>query len=820
MLEITDAARAESEKLSASLNSYFQIDGVSTIYSSATLETLIRIGDAGLLIGDDWVIGGYRELENSSSYQMFNKGGTKINQQINADKGQGSSTSLMSVTLLDKNESISQLISPDFDLSEIIGVGCVYKIGFANTDYSLDYISILRGVIVDIESGPGFVTFYVTNTEEKKRKTLWELSTAKNNIPISSGGTPTTITVSDPIGFYNPILGPDGGYDTSLETYVRMNDEFFIYTSVSGYLLSGVTRAQLGTTAGDHAVNDEVTPYFRLTGNGVDLALKIMLSGWGGYQETGVAIKNFVQISPTISEANAIFFNGVDVESEYGLSEGDYITTTGASNGANNVTLKQIASIDKTNYGSLIVVDGVSFVSETDTAATISFRSQYDTLPFGLKMKMAEVDVKEFQKIKDRFLSVFPFDFLETDIRDAREFLEKQIFLAMACFSIPRKGRSSLAHHHGPISDDEILTLDIDSVLNAEKLKVKRSTSKNFANSVIFEYDTDRLNGDFNTRTEYYNQTAVDRINLGKKPLSIQSNGLTTANGAASLSQQTANRLLSRYELGAEFITGIELHMKYGFRVEIGDIVRVDYASLKLTDTTTGNRDGTVKLMEVTNRSYDTGTGIATIEVTNTIYGTQDRFGLISPSSLVDVGSTTTILKLKRSFSTKEYHTETRKWRAAVGETIKVYSPDWTFNEDVTLVALGDDGFSMAISPALSMAPSENYLIGAPDYDSGTDTSVNSYWKSKYASLSDEFTVQTGVSGTQFTLTSGDAARLSVGNVVRVHNFSYSNDSGEVKITDVTGTTITVEAMGYTPSSGDVVDLIPFSDGGYSYKYL
>jgi hypothetical protein len=149
----------------------------------------------------------------------------------------------------------------------------------------------------------------------------------------------------------------------------------------------------------------------RLQGNGLQLARKLMFSGTTGYFETGVDVTNFERISVTELVSNAIFFEGIDVSDEYGIVEGDYITTSGASNGANNVTLKTIASITKTFEGSYIVVNGVTFVEENSSAATISFRSQWDTLSDGCRMKGFDVDEAEFEYWYSTFLSSFDFDF-------------------------------------------------------------------------------------------------------------------------------------------------------------------------------------------------------------------------------------------------------------------------------------------------------------------------------------------------------------------------------------------------------------------------
>ena len=140
-----------------------------------------------------------------------------------------------------------------------------------------------------------------------------------------------------------------------------------------------------------------------------------MLSGWQGNYKSGVSITNFVVIGDLSSVANSIFFRDVNLESSYGLTVGDYVTTSGALNGANNVTDKEILDIAVDDYGTYLIIDGVSFVSELDSAGTIAFRSQYDSLPEGLKMSPDEVDVTEHLRVQRLFLSSFDYDFYLKD---------------------------------------------------------------------------------------------------------------------------------------------------------------------------------------------------------------------------------------------------------------------------------------------------------------------------------------------------------------------------------------------------------------------
>jgi hypothetical protein len=79
--------------------------------------------------------------------------------------------------------------------------------------------------------------------------------------------------------------------------------------------------------------------------------------------------------------------------------------------------------------------------------------------------------------------------------------------------------------------------------------------------------------------------------------------------------------------------------------------------------------------------------------------------------------------------------------------------------------------------------------------------------------------IVSGADGTHFDVSAPDVAKFAVDSVVRVHNADYSEDSGEVPITDITGTTITVGTdLGFTPTTDHVAENMNFSDGGNTYR--
>ena len=97
----------------------------------------------------------------------------------------------------------------------------------------------------------------------------------------------------------------------------------------------------------------------------MDLALKLMLSGIDdNFVEDQDIVQNFNIISPTLTVSNTIFLEGIAILDTYGLTVGDFITTTGAANGANNVTNEVISAITNTDQGDYITISPKCFRAE------------------------------------------------------------------------------------------------------------------------------------------------------------------------------------------------------------------------------------------------------------------------------------------------------------------------------------------------------------------------------------------------------------------------------------------------------------------------
>jgi hypothetical protein len=825
MIDLTPNARAAAQKISTTPTIVFKINGYDKIFTSAGINEYIRIGDEGLEIGDDWVIGGVRLIKNQSTYMSFGSGGgstTRISQKLQPDRAQGTSISNMTISLIDKNEEISRLISPGFELEEIIGRDCVVSVGFLETSYPEDYDVIFRGIISDVDAGAGYVNLLLSSADEKRRRPLFDNDTTDLNGAITNGPL-TSLSLLDASTFPQVVNGPDGQPDPAIEFLAQIDDEIFKYETVSGNDLQNVTRAYLNTVADSHDDQAEVSKGVRLQGNGIDLALKLMLSGWNDYFVNAVPATYFNNIGVGQPQQNAIFFEGIDVIEEYGITPGDWITSASAIFPENVFTMRQIVEVDKTNDGSFVIVDGAQLVDEFNSQALISFRSKYDSLGIGLKMTPAEVDVARHEFIRDTFLSTFTFDFTEFNIEVTKDFIERELFLPMAVFSVPRSGRTSATYTIGPIASNFIQTLDVSNVQNAKDLKVRRSIVSNFFNKIEFKYDHEYLEDKYRRVRSFVSEESQLRIPTGDKKMSIASRGMRTDLAATLLSNLSSERLLARYRFGAEFIQGVKLIYGIGYPIEISDIVLVDYASLKLTDASTGNRQGIKKYMEVINKTIDNKTGETSFDLLNTAFEFNDRYGVISPSSKIDADSGVDRLRLKKSWGTKSFQNEVKKWEDYVGFPIIVHSPDWSFVEESEIVALGTFPDSMLIDPPLSVAPSEDWIVDVPLYPTDTNPNTNASLKAQHAFFSPNVPVLFATSQIRFEVAAADFPKFRVGAVVRLNNFDYTDYSPEAEVIAVFPGTNEIEIdtpTGFTINNTHEVKLIGFADGGYSYRYI
>ena len=264
------------------------------------------------------------------------------------------------------------------------------------------------------------------------------------------------------------------------------------------------------------------------------------------------------------------------------------------------------------------------------------------------------------------------------------------------------------------------------------------------------------------------------------------------------------------------------MNWKIASLVEVGDVVLVeDNGKLQITNFDTGVRNLGVGVFEVVSRTLDFKAGNAMLGLVSGVgYNLTDRYGTWSPSSVVTTGTTTT-LEVGPSFGAIFDADEGTKWENFIGLNLRVHDYAWTKQATVTLLGIDPTNANRLLVSTLPFSPVAGDIVDIAEYPTDIDPETAKAYKLLHFFFDPYATVVTGISSTQFTVSPGDASKFQVGFPVRVHNASYSSLSPEVKVSDVTGTTITVDSsLGFTPSGGMQADLLGFPDGAGPYRWV
>ena len=478
-------------------------------------------------------------------------------------------------------------------------------------------------------------------------------------------------------------------------TYVKINDEIIEYSSIdyNTNTLLGCTRASLSSFGATHEIDDTVESFYKLgdatqeNGNAVNLALWLMLSGADEYFETELPVESIVKYSGTLSIPNAIFLKSIDAARDLGLTVGDIVDCYDAMFLDNNFNARTIVEIGTTDSGSYIVVDGVALVVEEDTPAQLRLKSQYNILPDGLGLSPFQVDIERFLEIQSLyFSSIALYEFYLKDTQNAKSLINEKIFLPSAMYSVPRKGRISVGFTAPPLFNKNSKQLGLNEVKNPDQLKIERSTTKNFYNSVVYRFNEDSVTDRFLSGRIEISADSVNRIKIPNQPLTIDANGLRPSGQTALLIERNSLRFLNRYQYGAEKIQ-VEVPFNIGWDTEVGDPIVLGGQDLQISDINNGTRNFSPRIFEITNKRLNWRTGFISLELTDTSFNQQVRFGVFSPASILDAGSTTTSLKITNSFGTRLPNIEKDKWTFYIGKQVIVHSEDWSFNETTKLLS-------------------------------------------------------------------------------------------------------------------------------------
>lgn len=799
-IQLSATAEAYLNDQAVNPNIVLEIEGLPYIFGAQAVLEAVTIGS--FIIGDGTLIGGSSEAAESRDWIMLSGTTNNIGQQINIDRADGSSITSFKISLIDKNNELTRVLSPGFGLLDPLGVEAKVYWMPSQAQFPRDAATLFIGVIDRLEFKQGSVIVNVAHPDQLKRQDLLPKATAQLTAEFDIGDT--TAVASTTVGFLEP--------QDALISYFRINDEIVKFETLTGTDFVTCTRAQFGTIEADHAIGDELESLYVLAGKPFGLSLKILLSG-GDQNFAIAAAPRFVQVEPSLSVDGAIFFEDFNIQESLGLVVGDTFTVTDSV--SNNVS-GTITGFGQSSLGSYIVTDQ-SLVVEIDSPAQVAFQSKYNTLNFGCNLKPYQVDIDQFESLD--LLVGSPFPNLEIIIKDtinASDFLDKELFFPFGIYSVPRKGRVSCNVTVPPIATANTRVLNEDNITNASSLTVERTTNQRFYNAIVYKFSLNALDDRFLAARVTQSAVSTNRVKVGNKFLTIESSGLLDDQSTRNFLDAQSRRFLDRYQFGAEKI-GVETNFKTGFPIEVGDTVILEAESLKLSDSKTGTRNFSPRVMEVTNKTINLKTGNVKLEVTDTGYSTNARYGTWAPSSIIDSEIEPNVLRLRPSYSTSITGSDSEKWRDYVGQKIIIRDEDWTDVQETFIEEIIETRPNeIRISPAVTNAFGD-YIVDVPAYQDPIARDGRLY-KALHCSWCrlDELLIATGP--TSFEV--ADTSIYKVGNEIRIRDELYTR-SFDSTILSISGNEITIREE--PPSGffvGDVIDFVGFSDGGNYYAFF
>lgn len=815
------------------LNVVVQIDGVPQTFSLVPIYETLRYGDPRLTYGLPGLRYGGLILKENVMSILKSESGLSIAQTIEPEQGKGS-VATMTLQFIDKDGYMSKVMSPGIVIPELLGNTLVtVSVGYSNSAFPEDYYAIFRGFVSKTSSRAGVVTFELSDANIKRRQTIFQGATSSLTAGINA--VQTTIPINNTSGFIDQILGPNAAYDSSVTCYLLVDGEYMTYVpgSIGPSSITVLSRGgsnSRGTAAVVHAIGATVTNAVQIQGNVIDLALKMMLSGWGGPWLTGATCQALgTSLIPTNPQPNAVLFPpGVDVVDVYGLTVGDYITISGSGVGNNGTyTISRILDgLD--NHNQLVLLNSALAIENPATTVRLAFRSQYDTLPLscGLGNTPQEIDVGTHQGLRKLFFSA-GFYTQQVSVLDTqagvggKDLIEGTLWLPLGIYSVTRYGRISVAVTKPPIAGASLVYLDGSNIVEPQNIQITRGlNTRRFYNIVSINYDK-RDDGSYGNQSNLIDSDSLTKIKV-PSTLPINADGAQSSLGAFTMVQTRGKFILNRYKDAAYEIT-LKVLWAAASLIEVGDVVAlVDEGVLQITNVETGKRNLGTQLFEVIQRQLDIKSGTATLTLLSNLgYTLAQRYATIAPSSIVSTGSSTVSVRISDSYGVIPGG-EPDKWRRFVGLPIVIHDPLWTRVAQAQFLGFDAmDQYKMLLGSAIGFTPQPGDIVDIAPYGSGTDKTYNAAYKLLFAFIDPTLTVVTGISATQFTVSSGDAAKILVGALIFIHNASYGTVSNQVAVQSVVGTTVTTsKSLGLTPSAGQLVENCGWPDGGGSYLIL
>lgn len=811
--ELTLEAQLKAQGLEKEPNIVLTIDGFpDDIYGAVEVEKFAAYGDDGLIYGLEGLIyGGLTADRRSRDYISLAGTTTRISQQLEVDKGGVGSIQTFNIKLLDPNGELSEKFSPGFTVEDILSRDATVSFLFQGTPFPDSSIVLFQGIISQISFPPGSCVIRVSHPDQLKRQEIF--TEIQDELDGAIDDSVTTIALRSTVNMVEPA--PD------FRTFIVVDDEIIEYTGISANDLTGCTRGSLNTIAASHEDEAETSTMYALGGNGIDIALKLMLSNpktpiYASIETLERLFLDFPILPPLtptpIAPWRGVLFPGRDLVRDIGVSVGDSVDLYRADIGDPNARVfedtKTITEIILTSEGTEVYFN-TRFPTLT---IRFDFRSQYNVWPIGLNMRPLQVDVERHQRIFDLYSASFPEMLLYMKSgATGVDIIEKDLMLPNALYAIPRKGRSSLGLTLPPIAEANVQVIDERNVTNPTGLTITRSITSNFYNKIIYTFDEDSLEDKTLTNLVVVDEDSIGRIEFENKPLKINARGFRRGNGTEAIIRRQAERILDRYKFAAESISGVQVTLGAGFNIDVADTVIFGSPALQISDQKNGDRAFRPRVMECVNKTFDIG-GRVTLDLLDTSFSVEGRYGIVSPSSFIQSYSSN-LLVLKKSFTT--ISSEQNKWVDYIGESILIHNADYTVSETLTLegLSLGNPNAIVISTPTIAIT--EDMVVDLANYEKAGNVSKAVHC---FFTPIAEITVVTSTTVVEVA----DPSVFFVGAVCEVHSPDYANISREVKILSIDGDELTFDrALSYTPSMGDNIDLIGFvSDESFPYRII
>jgi hypothetical protein len=770
-----------------------EIEGIDRIFSSTQIGTLWKLDDGYFF--DTTNLRWDTPFADPRNIDCISPQGTTrtLSQQVLPDQGGTSSVAALRIEMVDIDKKLTELFSFG-DINDLLGKKATVYFSYQGATHPVDSLPLLRGYIDDYQALHGSFNLSISHPENLKRKQIFDEYIALITDDISD--TQTTI----PVNFTETLyLSQD-----NMQTFIRINDEVMRVVSKTNSSLT-VVRGQLDTIAEAHEINDDVSAIYRIFGKPVELALKLMLSGDIPMDYGNQEISSTAFIDNNFQPLNSIFFSGIDVVEEYGLTIGDYVTLTGLNAGTYTIT-----GFGQNILGTWVLVNQ-NLQIEQNAGSIASFRSKYAVFPFGLRLTPREVDVAGHEDIVRFNPENFPdYDFYLAESVEGKKFIDTQIYFPVALYSVPRRARISCKLVQPPLAQNEIVILDEKNIVDIPKISVKRSVHQYLYNTIFYKYNLDPVDDKYLAGTLFRNENSIQRIPIGTKLMLIESEGLRDSQETNNLLRRQQQRIFDRYRFSAEQINNVEVLNEVGFNLEIGDVVVFGSENLQISDLSNDADFFEPRLVEIINKSVDIFTGKTVLSLLDSSYDLDARYGIISPSSIIGSGATTTVIPLDLSFSVGEFEREVDKWEPFVGRRLRVRSLDYSFDEITTIRGISESASSTIIIDALPSAPLEGFIVEVPEYSL---PSGDTLYKDLFVYANPSTIITNVISQSEFDV--DDAAKLFVGAPVYILSSTLDSfDQENVEIDAINGVTVTLnKPIVGNITTGARVELVGFIDG-------